>query len=102
MKGPPISLILPADPKSQAEDWGELDEEGGHLHECIKILYKEDYHPEQVHTYGAADTLALVSSLSPSCLNHKFHLCPSQLVLAYPKAAFHLLHSECKGSPFTK
>ena len=49
--GPPVSLTLPADPKSQVEDWGEVDKEGGHLYEYIKIIYEEDYHPEPVHTH---------------------------------------------------
>ena len=102
VEGPPVSIILPADPKSQAEVWGEVDEEGGHLYKCNKILYEEDYHPKPVHTHGMADALALVSSLSPSCLNPKFHLCPSHLMLDYSKTASCLLLSECKGSPFTK
>ena len=50
--GPLVSLIVPADPKSQAEDWGEVDEEEGHLFLHIKILYEEDYHPKPVHTHG--------------------------------------------------
>ena len=100
--GPLVSLNLPANPTSQSEDQGEVDEEGGHLYKHIKILYEEDYHPEPVHTHGTVQTLALVSCLSPFFLNPKFHLCPSQLLLAYPKAASHLLFPECKGSPSTK
>ena len=48
------------------------------------------------------DALALVSSLSPSHLNPKFHLCPSHVIMAYSKVASCLLLSECKGSPSTK
>ena len=96
---PPISLVLPADPKSQAEDWREVDEEGGHLYDSIKILYKEDYHPKPVHTHEMADVLALVSSLSSSCLDPKFHLCPSYFILAHSKVASSLLLSESKGPP---
>ena len=79
-----------------------MDEERGHLYECINILYEEDYHPEPVHTHRMVDALALVSSLSPSGLSPKFHLCSSQVILAYPKADSHLLFSEHEGSPFTK
>ena len=62
--GPPVSLIFQADPKAQAEDWGEVDKEGGYLHECIKILYEEDYHPEPVHAHVMANALYLVSTLT--------------------------------------
>ena len=92
---PLVSLFLPADPKYQAEDQGEVDKEWGHLYKFMKILYEENYNPKPVHTHGMVDALALVSSLSSSCLNPKFHLYPSQLYLAYPKAAFCLLLSEC-------
>ena len=40
--GPPVSLAPPVGPKSQVEDLGEVDKEGGHLYECIKMFYKED------------------------------------------------------------
>ena len=96
VRGPVVTLILPADPKSQAEDWGEVDEEGGHLYECIKIIYEEDYHPKPVHTHGMVDALALVSSLSSFYLNPKFHLCPSQSILVYPKAASHFYFQNVK------
>ena len=100
--GHPVSLILPADPKSKTEDQGELDEEGGHLYEHIKILCEEDYRPKPVHTHGMAEALALVSSLSPSCLNPKFYLSPTHLILAYSKVASPLLLSKCEGSSSTK
>ena len=43
----------------------EVDEEGGHLYDHIKMLYKEDFHPEPVLTQGMEDSIALVSNLSP-------------------------------------
>ena len=50
--------------------------EGGHLFECVKMLYEEDYHPEPMQTQGTEDAISLVSSLSSSCLEHEFHPYP--------------------------
>ena len=69
---PPVSLAPPVGSKSWREDWGEVDKEGGHLYDCIKALYEEDFHPEPVLTQGTEDAIALVSILSSSCLKHEF------------------------------
>ena len=43
---------------------GEVDEEGGHLYGCIKMLYAEDYCLEPVQTQGTEDAISLVSRTS--------------------------------------
>ena len=67
--GPRVSLTPPAGSKSQPEDQGEVDEEGRHLCEHIKKLYKENYLSELLHTHGMEDAISLVSSFSPSYLS---------------------------------
>ena len=69
---------------------------------CIKMLYKEDYHPELVQTQGTENAISLVSSLSPSCLEHEFYPCPFPLVPAFTKVASFPLLSEHEGPPSTK
>ena len=58
------------------EDQREVDEEGGHLYDCIKMLYEEDFCPEPVLTQGTEDAIAFVSNLTPSCLKHELLLSP--------------------------
>ena len=87
---------------SYQSEAGEVDKEGGHLYECIEMLYKEDYHQELVQIHWMEDAISLVSSLLPSCLEHEFYPCPSPLVLAFTKVVSCLLLSEHKGPPSTK
>ena len=64
------------DSNPQKEDKGNIEEDGGHLHDRIKMLYKEDYEPEPVLTHRTEDAISVVSDLSPPCLKH---------VLSYPQ-----------------
>ena len=61
---PPVSLALLVGSKPQMGDWGEVDEEGGHLYDPIKMLYKDDFCPEPVLTQGMEDAIVLVSIIS--------------------------------------
>ena len=66
MDGPPVSLVPQPGSKPHREDQGEVDEEGGHLYSCIKMLYEDDFHVEPVLTQGVEDVIGLVSELSSS------------------------------------
>ena len=57
--GPPVSLTNLADSKPQREDWGEIDEEGGHLYDHMKMLYEEDFCLEPVCTQRTEGAIAL-------------------------------------------
>ena len=61
---PPVSLAPLAGSKPQTEDQGEIDE-GGHLYDFIKMLYEENFCPEQVKTKGMEDAIALVKIHAP-------------------------------------
>ena len=39
----PKSLALPVGSKPQKEDRGDVDEDGGHLYDWVKMLYEEGY-----------------------------------------------------------
>ena len=77
--GPPVSLVPLAGSKPQLEDQREVDKEGGHLYNCIKILHKGNFCLEPVLIRGMEDVIALVSNLSPSCLKHDFSYPPTVL-----------------------
>ena len=49
---PSCLSCLSSGPQIQVEDQGEVDEEGGHLYECIKIPYKEDYFQSHCRSRG--------------------------------------------------
>ena len=71
-------------PQIPSRRFGEVDEEEGHLYECIKMLY-EDYCPEPVQTHVTKDAISLGGNLSPSCLEHEFYPCPCMLFPAFTK-----------------
>ena len=72
---PPVSLAPPMG--SQMEDQGEVDEKGGHLYDCIKMLYEEDFCLEPVLAHTMEDAIALVSNLSSFCLKYEFAYPPT-------------------------
>ena len=76
---PPVSLAPPAGSKPLMEDKEEVDKEGGHLYDHIKMLYEKDFCPKPVLTQRTEDAIALVSSLSPSFLKHEFSCPPTVL-----------------------
>ena len=80
--GPPKSLAPSVGSKSQKEDRGDIDEDGGHLYDRIKMMYEEGYDPEPVLTQGTEDAISLVSNLSPPCLKHEFSYPPTVLSIA--------------------
>ena len=70
--GSPESLAPPEDSKPQKEDRRDIDEDGGHLYDRIKMLYEEGYEPEPVLTQRREDAISIISNLSPPCLKHEF------------------------------
>ena len=60
--GAPISTIPVKGPKSQKEELGEMDEDGGHLYKRIKHLYKEGFEPGKLAIQGTTDSLAWYTS----------------------------------------
>ena len=94
---PPVSLAPLVASKPQMEDQGKVDEEGGYVYDCIKMLYEENFCPQPMLTQGMEDAIVLVSSLSPSCLKQYF-LAPQQSCLL-TNVTFLPLISEHEGSP---
>ena len=76
--------------------WGEVDKEGGHLYNCIKMLYEEAFHPEPVLTQGTEDALNLEVTSPLPTLGMNF-LTPTVLFLI--NMTFLPLISEDEGSP---
>ena len=84
--------------KPQKEDRWDRDENGSHLYDRIKMLYKEGYELEPVLTQGTEDVISIISNLSPPYLKHEFSY-PQQsvselMVMSLLDSSF----SEYKGS----
>ena len=69
----PVSLAPPAGSKPQEEDWGDIDEDEGHLYDQVKMLHEEDYEPSPVFTQRMEDAILIVSYLSPFYVQHEFY-----------------------------
>ena len=93
---------LSSRPYISSRRMGEMGEEGGHLYECIKMFYKDNYHLQPVWIHGTEDAISLVRSISLSCLKHEFYSCPFPLFPALTKVVYHLLFSDHEGPPSTK
>ena len=78
--GPPESLAPPVGSEPQKEDQGDVDEDGGHLYNRVKMLYNEAYEPKPLLTQGMEDAILIISNLSPPCPQHAFS-CPNSPVL---------------------
>ena len=70
--GPPKSLAPMVGSKHWKEDQGDIDENGGHLYNRIKMFYREGHKPDPVLTHGMEDAISIVSNISPPCLKHEF------------------------------
>ena len=62
--GPPVFLAPPVGSKPQKEDWGDVDEDRGHLYNQVKMQYEEGYELSPVFTQGMEDAISIVSNLS--------------------------------------
>ena len=94
----PEFLALPVGSKPWKEDQGDIDDNGGHLYNWVKMLYEEGNEPRAVLTQRTEDTILIVSSLSPPYVQHKFLLPPKQswfVIILSPR--FFFLRN--KGSP---
>ena len=58
--------------KPWREELGDVDEDGGHLYDRVKMLYKEGYKPKSVLPQGMEDAISIISNLSSPCLKHEF------------------------------
>ena len=71
-----VGLLCPLAPpvgsKPWKEDWGDVDEDGGHLYDQVKMLYEEGYESSLVFTQGIEDTIPVMSNLSPFYIQHAF------------------------------
>ena len=70
------SLALPVGSKPQKEDWGDIDEDGGHLYNWVKMLFEDGYETRAVLTRGMEDAILIISKLSPPYIQHEFLLSP--------------------------
>ena len=61
----PESLAPLVGSKPQKEDQGDIDEDGGHLYDRMKMPYEEGYELEPVLTEGMEDAISIRSNLSP-------------------------------------
>ena len=72
--GPSVSLAPPVGSKPQKEDQGDIDEDGGHLYNGVKMLYQEGSESSPVFTQGTGDAIVIVSNLSPFYVQHEFSI----------------------------
>ena len=70
------SLAPPMGSKPKKEDHGDVDEDGGHLYDRVKMLYEEVYEQKPLLTQGMEDAISIISNLSPPCLQYEFLLSP--------------------------
>ena len=70
--GPPESLAPPVGSKSWKEDVGDIDEDGGHLYDRIKMLCEEGHEPEPVLTHGREGVILIISNLSLPAWSMRF------------------------------
>ena len=67
-----LSLALPVGSEPQKEDQGDVDEDGDHLYDQVKMLVEEGYEPSPVFTQEIGDVMSIVSNLSPFYMQHEF------------------------------
>ena len=96
---PPKSQALLVGSKPQKEDRGDVEKDGGHLYDRLKMLYKEIYEPKPVLIQGMEDTISIISNLFPPYLQHEFSYaqqsCPVTNVISIMDSYF----SEHEGPP---